>query len=270
MVRANLDTLRRSNPRIHCISNLVSAPLCANGLIAIGAAPIMADDLMEAAEITNLCDGLSLNLGMPNPRKLSAMLLSGVAANKKGIPVVFDPVGVGASPYRMKCAQSLMGDIQFTAIRGNLSEMKTLAGEDGHCLGVDAGQSITEENLSLVATFARSFAQKTGTIIAISSIIDVVSDGMEVYVVRNGHPMLSTLSGSGCLLSTIMTAFLAGNPDQPLLACVSALCAMGYCGELAAKTANGNGSFAVALLDTLSNLQGDDLERGAIHEVFWH
>lgn len=268
MLSQYLNQVRQTKPRIHCITNAVSAPLSANGLMAIGGAPMMADAPEEAAEITALCDGLSLNLGMPNPQKLSAMFAAGAAANRRRIPVVFDPVGVGVSQFRRESAQKLLDEIKFTAIRGNLSEMRVLAGVEGNCLGVDAGDGIDEKNLAQVARFAKDFAQKTGAIIAISSAIDLVADGAVVYVVRNGTPMLSQLSGSGCLLSALLTAYLASNPERQLEGAVTALCAMGLCGEKAAKISRGNGSFAMNLLEELGNLTGEILEQGAEYEIF--
>lgn len=268
MLTECFNALHAKSPRIHCISNAVSAPLCANGLIALGGAPIMADAPEEVAEITALCSGLSLNLGMPNPRKVEAMLKAGKSANHMGIPVVFDPVGVGASQYRRTSAQALLDTVQFTAIRGNLSEMRVLAGELGQCMGVDAGETVTDENLAQVVAFARAFAQKIGAIIAISSVIDVVTDGNDTYVIRNGHTMLSTLSGSGCLLSVLLTAFLSANPTRALASAVTALCTLGICGERAAQSCTGNGSFPVTLLDEISNLTDEILTQEGQYALF--
>ncbi len=268
MLAACLEATRAQNPRIHCITNAVSASLTANGLISVGGAPIMADAPEEVAEITALCAGLSLNLGMPNPRKLAAMQLAGQTANRKGIPVVFDPVGVGASQFRRDAAQTLLQTVQCTAMRGNLSEMKVLAGQEGHCLGVDAGDFTPTETHAQVVDFAKAFAQKTGAIIAISAAVDVVTDGKTAYVLSNGHPMLSALSGSGCLLSAMLAAYLAANSERPLHGAVAALCAMGYCGERAAAACAGTGSFAPILLDALQHLNGTTLEQEAKYELF--
>lgn len=270
MLAPILNAVRTQRPRIHSITNTVSAPLSANGLIAIGAAPIMAEDLEEVAQITTGCDGLCLNLGTPNPRKLQAMVEAGITANALGHPVVFDPVAVGGSDLRLNGAKRILKTVRCTVIRGNLTEMKTLAHGQRDAMGVDAGMgdAINDQTLAGVVVFAQDFAAELGTILAISGAMDVVTDGTTTYIIRNGHPMLSAVSGSGCLLSAITAAYLSANPDQPLLAVVASLCTMGYCGEQAAITCHGNGSFAVDLLDELSNVTGETLELGAKYALY--
>ncbi len=230
----------------------------------------MAEDVEEVTQITTACDGLCLNLGTPSPRKLQAMVEAGITANALGHPVVFDPVAVGGSDLRLSGAKTILDAVRCTAIRGNLTEMKTLAFGQPDAMGVDAGVGdvINDQTLAGVVSFAQDFATELGTIIAISGAMDVVTDGTTTYVIRNGHPMLSTVSGSGCLLSAITAAFLSANPDQPLLAVVASVCAMGYCGELAVTTCKGNGSFAVDLLDELSNVTGKTLEMGAKYALY--
>lgn len=268
MLQPYLEAIRRENPRIHCITNGVSASLCANGLIALGASPMMAEDPQEVEEIVTHSQGLCLNLGMPNPGKLSAMALAGGKANQQGIPVVFDPVGVGASGLRRQGAQMLMEAVSFDAIRGNLWELKCLSGELGHSWGVDAPEVVTQATLPQVVDFAKGFSQKTGAVVILSSAIDVVAKGNTAYVAYNGHPMLTQVSGSGCLLSAMVAAYLAANPYGPQNACLSAVCTMGVCGQMGAKKALGNGSFAVELLDSISNLDGNMLDQEARYEVF--
>lgn len=265
MLAPMVKAVASQHPRIHTITNIVSASLCANGLLAIGAAPIMAEDLQEVAQITAACHGLCLNLGTPNPRKLAAMVEAGKTANAHHLPIVFDPVGVGGSTLRMEGAKTLLQEVDCTVIRGNLSELKALSTGIYNPCGVDAhkNDAITPTTLSQVADFAKHFALETGSIIAISGATDVLSDGHSIYRIANGCTQLSQVSGSGCLLSAIITAYLSAKPDTPLDATLAAMCAMGYCGEQATKVAHGTGSFAVALLDELSNLKPEALEMGA-------
>ena len=157
MIPDCLERVRAQGPRIHCITNLVSANDCANILLACGASPIMAEDPREAEEITGLCDGLDLNLGTLSERKLEAMVLSGVRANAMGIPVVLDPVGLGASRFRREAGKLLLEKVRFTAIRGNLSEIRALALDQGSTGGVDAAPAdrITGETLPRIRSRTR-------------------------------------------------------------------------------------------------------------------
>lgn len=267
MLKTHLNAVIDKKPRIHCITNIVSANLTANGLIACGASPIMAQDPEEVYEICTACDGLSLNLGTPNPRKIEAMLIAGRTANELGRPVVLDPVAVGASKFRMRSAQKLLESIEFSAIRGNISEIKSLAVGTTNTYGVDA-EDFDENSLDDIVYLARRFSQKTKAVVAVSAAVDVVTDGKDAYIIKNGTKMLSKVTGSGCMLTAISTAYIVANPENPLMAMVSSLCALGVCGERAEKNSVGNGSFAVNLLDEISNLQGETLSLEAKYELF--
>ena len=185
MLKEMLDNVRRTCPLVHNITNYVTVNDCANILLACGGSPIMADDVDEAEEITSICGGLNINIGTLNQRTIPAMHLAGKKANELGHPVVLDPVGAGASNLRTKTAQDLIEAIKFTVIRGNISEIKTLALGTGGAKGVDAdvADKVTKENLPQAVAFAKEFARKTGAVIAITGAIDIVADGEKAFCI---------------------------------------------------------------------------------------
>lgn len=301
-----LENVRCVAPLIHNITNYVTANDVANVLLACGASPIMADEEAEVEEITAHCMGLNLNLGTLNQKKIPAMQKAGKMANKLGHVVVLDPVGVGASSFRKQTAEQLLKEVRFDAIRGNISEIKTLAslcgtqeknsgnmamsdtmdvekitdksdhcgkitGIDGSGRGVDAdnADTVTEENLAQHISNAKMLSKKLQTIVAITGAIDLVTDGSSCYVIRNGNPQMGHVTGAGCQLSGILTAFLAANPENKLQAAAAAVCMMGYAGELAAEKSgqSGSGTYRVSLMDAVSCMDGDILERGARYEI---
>ena len=212
-----LENVRRKSPLIHSITNYVTANDCANMLLACGASPIMAEDIGEAAEITSLCQGLVINLGTLNQNKIPSMLAAGRRANKLGHPVVFDPVGAGASKLRTQTALQMIKEIRFSVVRANHSEMKALMGgsEIGKTRGVDADVSdqITAENGEEAADFARRFARQTGAVAAITGAIDIVADADNVYSIRNGHPMMSAF-GIDSSLYCSQSRYAPGSSDS--------------------------------------------------------
>ena len=267
-----LKNVRQQCPLIHNITNYVTVNDCANILLACGASPIMADDMGEVAEITAICGGLNINIGTLNERTIPAMLLAGKKANELGHPVVLDPVGAGASGLRTETAMKLLDQVKFTVIRGNISEIKTLALGSGTTKGVDAdvADKVTENNLDSAVAFAKAFAKKTGAVIAITGAIDIVADGGKAYCIRNGHPMMSSITGTGCQLSAMTAAYLVANPEHPLEAAAAAVCAMGLCGETAHKRltpSDGNSSYRNYIIDAIYNLTPQALEEGAKYEV---
>lgn len=270
-----LDNVRRIAPLIHNITNYVTANDVANVLLACGASPIMADEEAEAEEITAQCMGLNLNLGTPNQKKIQTMLKAGKMANKRKHVVVLDPVGVGASSFRRQAAEQLLKEIHFDAVRGNISEIRVLASlcesEENSGKGVDADNTdrVTKENLAQNIAAAKMLSQQLKTIIVITGAIDLVTDGSKCYVIKNGNPQMSRITGAGCQLSGILTAFLAANPEDKLQAAAAAVCMMGYAGELAAEKSgqSGSGTYRVSLMDAVSCMDGDMLERGARYEI---
>lgn len=266
------ENVRKKSPLVHNITNYVTVNDCANLLLACGASPIMADDPEDAAEITAVCGGLNINIGTLNRRTIPAMFAAGRRAAELGHPVVLDPVGAGASRLRTDTALGLMKEVRFTVIRGNISEIKTLALGSGAAKGVDAGAAdkVTEESLDSAAAFARDFARRTGAVVAMTGAIDVVTDGERVFCIRNGRPEMSLVTGTGCQLSALTAAFAAANPDRPLEAAAAAVCAMGLCGEIAygrMTGLDGNSSYRNYIIDAMYRLTPAELEKGASYEV---
>ena len=273
MFKEMLEAVKSTCPLIHNITNYVTVNDCANILLACGGSPIMADDVDEAEEITAICGGLNINIGTLNQRTIPAMHAAGKKANELGHPVVLDPVGAGASTLRTKTARELLEQVKFTVIRGNISEIKTLASGGGTTRGVDAdiADRITEDNLEQAAAFVKAFARKTGAVIAVTGAIDIVADDKKAYCIFNGHPMMSSITGTGCQLSALVAAYVTANRNTPLEATAAAVCAMGICGEKAhdrLTEEDGNATYRNYIIDAIYNLCGEELERCARYKVY--
>lgn len=272
MFQNMFENVRKNCPLIHNITNYVTVNDCANIVIACGASPIMADDKDEVADITTVCAGLNINIGTLNSRTIASMLIAGKKANEINHPVVLDPVGAGASGLRTEIAMQLLEEVKFSVIRGNISEIKTLAFGSGTTKGVDADavDKVTEENMEDVIAFAKEFAKKTGAVIAITGAIDIVADGKNAYCIRNGHQMMSSVTGTGCQLSAMTTAFVTANPDHLLEAAAAAVSAMGYAGEVAygrLTEMDGNATYRNYIIDAIYNMTPEMLEKGAKYEM---
>lgn len=272
MLKEQLEKVRGQMPLIHNITNYVTVNDCANILLACGASPIMADAIGEVCQITTICNGLNINIGTLNERTIPSMLAAGKKANELGHPIVLDPVGAGASTLRTETALQLVEEVQFTVIRGNISEVKALAHQGSTTRGVDAdvADRITDETLDQAVAFAKAFAKQSGAVVAITGAIDIVADGQRAYCIRNGHPMMSSITGTGCQLSAMTAAYLAANPQHPLEAAAAAVCAMGLCGQLAharLSPLDGNAAYRSYILDAIYNLTPEQLEEGAVYEV---
>lgn len=266
MLAEILNNIRKLSPMVHCMVNLVTANDCANLVLACGASPIMAEDAEEVEEVTAQCDGLVLNLGTPNPRKIEALLRAGQAANKLGHPVVFDPVGVGSSQLRMQAAMEILRTVKLTVIRGNASEIRTMATGTMAHRGVDVDEGLSSGGESL----ARELALHTGAVVVLSGNADIVTDGKKTYRVGNGHPMMRSVTGTGCQMSCLIGACVAANPGDPLRAALGAVCTMGLCGEIAfarLKAQDGNASYRNYIIDAAYHLTGEALEKGANYEI---
>lgn len=265
-----LDRVRTRAPLVHAITNYVTANPCANLLLACGASPIMADDPGEAADITTGCTGLVLNLGTLHQHTIPAMVAAGQMSNTLDHPVVLDPVGVGASPLRTSTAHMLLEKVRFSVIRGNVSEIKALTLGHSHAHGVDASGADAQDPLEQTLALAHTLARQRETVVAITGATDVVADATRAFVLRNGHSMMGQVTGTGCMLSALIGAYVSASPDQALEAAAAAVCAMGVCGELAYTRMgprDGNGSYQVYLLDALCHLTGDELEGRARYEL---
>ena len=272
MLKEMLQNVRDRHPLIHNITNYVTVNDCANILLACGGSPIMSDDLAEVEDITSICGGLNINTGTLNQRTIPAMFAAGKKAAALGHPIVLDPVGAGASALRTNTALELMEKIPFTVIRGNISEIKTLARGSGTTQGVDADAAdrVTEENLEQSAAFVKAFAAKANAVIAVTGAIDIVADQDKAYVVRSGHPMMSAITGTGCQLSCLTAAYITANPETPLDAAAAAVCSMGVCGEIAYERLSGqdgSASYRNYIIDAVYRLDGETLERRAKYQI---
>lgn len=271
MFKTCLDNVRATCPLIHNITNYVTVNDVANALLAIGGSPIMADEPSDAAEITKICGGLNVNIGTLNKRTIKAMFASAKVAQEAGHKLLLDPVGAGASALRTNTAVKLLNKFRFDVVRGNISEIKTLALGSGTTKGVDAdiADAVTESNLEKSVAFAKDFAAKKNCVVAITGAIDLVAAD-RCYVIRNGRAEMSRITGTGCQLSAVTAAYAVANPDNILEAAAAAVCSMGLAGELAwerMQPGDGNSTYRNRIIDALFNMTGDDLEKGAKYEI---
>ncbi|MEA4889007.1 MAG: hydroxyethylthiazole kinase [Clostridiaceae bacterium] len=260
-----LQELRNKAPLVHNITNYVTVNDAANALLAIGASPIMADDIHETADITAISSALVINIGTLDERTICSMIASGKKANELGIPVVFDPVGAGASKLRNETAKEVLSQVQVAVLRGNLSEMSYLAGLDAAIKGVDSSDDENNDRADVAHITARAY----GCVAAITGAVDVISDGNRLVKIFNGHKMLSRVTGTGCMTTALVGAF-AGVCNDYFTAAAGGVASMGIAGELAyEKCGNaGTGSFHMAVIDALSNLDGSLFsERAMLDEV---
>jgi hydroxyethylthiazole kinase len=248
-VVADLTALRARPPLVHCITNIVAASLTANVLLAVGAAPAMVMATEEAAPFAAIAGGLLINVGTIVPPEAEAMLAAADSAHRKGTPWVLDPVAVGALPLRTRVARELLA-FRPTIIRGNASEILALAGAGAGGKGVDS----TDTSEAALGA-ARDLAQRTGAVVAVSGVVDYVTDGETVVAVPGGHVLMTRVTGVGCALGAVLAAF-AAVAKSPLRAAVSASAVFATAGERAGARAAHPGSFAVAFLDALSAIGG--------------
>lgn len=267
-----ISNVREKCPLIHNITNYVTVNDVANVLLACGGSPIMSDDEGEVEEITSICGGLNINIGTLNKNTIPSMFLAGLKANQLGHKVLLDPVGAGASKLRTQTAIDLLKKVKFDVIRGNISEIKTLALGSGTTKGVDADVSdvVTEENLEKSISFAKDFAGKMNCVVAITGKIDLVADAKNCYVIRNGRAEMGKITGTGCQLSGMTAAFITANPDNILEATAAAVCAMGLAGEIGwskMQAGDGNSTYRNRIIDAIYNMDGAELEKGAKYEI---
>ena len=272
VLKTMLENVRAKSPLVHNITNYVTVNDVANVLLAAGGSPIMSDDADDVEDITSICGGLNINIGTLNKNTIPSMFLAGKKANALGHIVLLDPVGAGASRLRTDTANRLMQEVRFDAVRGNISEIKTLCTGSGSTKGVDADavDAVTEANLDNGVQLVKTFAAQTGCIIAVTGAIDLVSDGERCWCIRNGRAEMSRITGTGCQLSALMTAFLVANPDRKLDAAAAAVCMMGLAGEIGwanMQPGDGNSTYRNRIIDAIFNLTGDALEEGAKYEL---
>ena len=269
---APLRRVREAAPLVDCITNFVTVNDCANIILAAGGSPSMAEDIREVAECAAAADALVCNLGAVE--KVPSMQVAGQAANKAGRPVVFDPVAAGGTSLRRWQSAELLNTVHFTAIRGNASEIRALAesGVGGHGVDVDAQDVISQDTLSRAVDAARKLAQKTGSVVAVSGPLDVVSDGKQTVILKNGCATMARITGSGCMLTALTGAFCGALPEEPFAAVCGAVAAMGVAGELAEvrrlQNGTGNATFRTDLIDAIFNLTEEQVEEGVRYEIY--
>ncbi len=262
------DNVKSRQPYIHNFANIVTANDCANIVLALYGHPTMANNALEVEEITASCDALVINMGTADDKLLEAMVLAGKRANALKHVTVLDPVGAGSSRLRGKIAQKLLDEIQFDVIRGNSSEIRYLDHRGGGTRGVDASEedSITEENMEKTIEMAQHLSKKTGAVVIVSGKIDVVGNQDKVYIVHNGHEMMSRVTGTGCMLSSAVGTICAANKSCLLDSCAAAVAAFGLSGEIAyekmKRYEGGTASYRMFLIDAMSNMNGITLAGG--------
>jgi hydroxyethylthiazole kinase len=248
-----LRRLRERKPLVHQITNYVVMNETANATLALGALPVMAHAREEVEEMAAVAGAVVLNIGTLSPHWVEAMIAAGRAANERGVPVVLDPVGAGATSYRTETARRILDEVDVTVLRGNAGEVATLVGVDAEVRGVESIGAGTDS-----ADLARTAASRLGLVASVTGAVDHVSDGDAVVAVANGHPLLASITGTGCMSSAVTGCFLAVT-DSPFDGAVGALVAFGVAGEDAASVAAGPGSFHVALYDALAALDPETL-----------
>ncbi|MDQ0190685.1 hydroxyethylthiazole kinase [Alicyclobacillus cycloheptanicus] len=263
-----LTRVRAERPLVHNITNLVVTNVAANALLAIGASPVMAYAHEEVADMARIARAVALNMGTLTPDVITAMRIAGKAANEAGVPVVFDPVGAGATPYRSQAAAQLTEALRLTVLRGNTGEIGVLLGAGGQVTGVDSSGAGNELPQAM-----KAYARARGTVVIATGAHDLVTDGESLWQLHNGHPLLGSITGSGCSLTAILGAFVGsvahGSPLSTYAsACVAAVTCFNVAGELAAASAQGPGTFQAALFDALYHLTEADVnDRARVERV---
>lgn len=266
-----LTAVRHKKPLVQCITNFVTVNDCANMILASGGNPTMANHPLEVEEAVRSVQALVCNLGAID--KTAFMISAGKEANRLGKPVILDPVGAGGTGLRRDAVKQLLDSVDFAVIRGNASEIRYLAGAQTTGSGVDVStmDEITDENLEAAVAMAAELARKLGTVIAISGKIDVISNGTETCVLRNGCATMARITGSGCMLTALMGAFCGAWEDSFPAAC-AAMATMGISGEIAEgkrlRNGTGNATFRNDLIDAVFDLTEEQLQIGVHYEIY--
>lgn len=267
-----LEKVREHEPLVQCITNFVTVNDCANIILAAGGSPSMSQDIREVEESVCHSDALVCNMGAIELTE--SMILAGKKANSLGIPVVLDPVAAGGTSLRREVSKRLLNEVHFTAIRGNASEIRYLAGQSSIGSGVDAASEdrITEQNVSEIIEAAAMLATSTESIIAVSGPIDIVTNGENTVLLRNGCATMARITGSGCMLTSLIGAFCGSNRNDYFSAVCSAVAVMGISGELAErkrlKNGTGNATFRTDLIDAVFHMNKRELKGGLRDEIY--
>lgn len=262
--------VRETRPLVDCITNRVTINDCANVILACGGSPVMAEDEREIEDFLDIAQGLVLNGGIVSEYMVDAMFAAGREARERNVPVIFDPVGAGASKLRDELAANMLSNVKPEVIRGNMSEIKSVAGVKANTRGVDAAadDACTLENIAPSGEIVRDFAHRQGCVVCATGEIDIVSDGVRIFYIEGGDSMLCDITGSGCMCSALMGA--AVGASDPLSGALATCALFAVAGEQAAAFCRENGlgigSFKVKLFDCLYALRDNDiLERSRIY-----
>ncbi|WOV86801.1 hydroxyethylthiazole kinase [Sporosarcina oncorhynchi] len=261
-----LNEVRKTSPIVHCITNIVVANFQANGLLSLGASPIMAASIEEAADVSAFSAATLLNIGTLDSKVIGSMIAAGQSANANGHPLVLDPVGAGATTFRKQTVSTLLNELDVTLIRGNAGEIAAIAGVAWNAKGVDAG-----EGTANIQWAAKDVAVRHRCLVAVTGETDLVTDGEKVLQITGGHPLMSKITGMGCLLSAVAAAFLAVGKNDKLEAVAYSLAFYKKAGEWAAERTEGPGDFEVHFLNALHLLTDKDLNHASLfiqEEVF--
>jgi len=255
-----LNKVRKNSPLVHNITNYVVMNNTANALLAIGASPVMAHAINEVEDMVGIASSLVINMGTLSEKWVDAMLLAGKKASEKGTPIIFDPVGVGATPYRTQVAKQIIETCKPNIIRGNASEIMALTNSNVTTKGVDSTES---SNAAVDA--AKLLAESKNAIVVISGETDFITNGKEVISIGNGDPLMTKVTGMGCTATAIIGAF-AGVEEDIFFAATSAMAIMGIAGEFAAQKSAGPGTMQINFLDTLYTLNENEILNTFRHE----
>lgn len=254
-----LFAVKERKPLVHHITNYVTVNDCANVVLALGGSPVMADDKRETEEMTALASSLVLNIGTLHSESFVSMILSGIKANELGIPVILDPVGAGATGFRTRAAEEILQKVKISVLRGNMSEIRVLAGMSAKTRGVDSGDSISGGQ-----EIASNLAQKIGCTVVITGEKDIITDGKSTVIVENGHKMLTGVTGTGCMATSLIGTYCGVTSDH-FSAAVAGIVTMGLAGEKAYQELRGNegvGTFRMKLFDLIALFTPEDLMAG--------
>lgn len=261
-----LEKVKKDKPLVHHITNYVTVNDCANIVLAFGGSPVMADDLKEVEEMVSIASALVLNIGTLNERTIESFILAGKKANELGIPVILDPVGVGATALRNSTVEKILKNVKLSVLRGNMSEIKNIFGIEASTRGVDS----IDNSLDGGKEIALELARRLNCTVAITGAVDIISDGSKVFYINNGHKMLSNITGTGCMSSSLI-GLCCGTGFGSLYGAIAGIMTMAIAGEKAQERlqdCEGLGSFKIYLMDAISGFSIEDIkERGKVDEV---
>lgn len=254
-IYTNLEEVRRQAPLVHNITNYVAMNLTANALLAVGASPVMAHAPEEVEDMVSIASALVINIGTLSGHWVEAMFKAAHQAKKKGIPIIYDPVGAGATPYRTRTIRELIQAVPPTIVRGNASEIIAVAGGHAKTKGVDSAAAV-----DTALDSARHISEQHDCVVCVSGETDYIVTKKDITMIKNGHALMPKVTGLGCTASALCGAFAAVNPDY-FAATTAAMAVMGIAGEIAAEKAAGPGSLQVQFLDTLFHLTGAEIQQ---------